>query len=860
MPNSVGGFDLLPGAQQLQGTNQSGWSTTGDQRSAIGLASLAAQGKVPSQADFQQRAGLQQAQAAAAAQAASTRGNFGLAGAQHAAMATQAGLQQQAVNQGAALRAQEQQAALSQYGNLAGQERSQDLQGSQLSIQQAQANAQLAQAQQQANQQSSGDILGGIVGTAMKVAPYAAMAFSDANAKTELTYGDMPVGTSVLQEPGGPARWKLREEPNFILAVNERTGEMGKIQPSPLTPSEMAQAMAPHGAGPLTQHSDMGIAGMAPVMKQQYADANLGGTMSSIGDVWANFNKHGANSAKPSAAAQPAEAEHEPIGNVRAYQNANGTWTDDATPAEGAPTGTLARLASEGSPYGDQKLREAQAPGGAGAPWRPQAAQQGPVAWVPSREGAMMQREASGEGVMRQPRATWGEGGVQPPPNNGPGLAALGYGDDAEAQLAGRAPQYGVSAEQASNRLFSDAAAKQEAFETGVRHATAPETLARLSSMPPYLYKTRGGPARVLGPEGYVLAADPKATGDVAVGTTEHVARTGRTPPTQGQIDAARPPKSDMQAPFSREDVLRAVANDAASMPPETSRPSAAGPEHTLSEKAGRLWDGFARGATMGLYHDVNLGKATGDRNTDTSVERHPHISDFDPHQFVGPAPKYGKATGDTTGTSEVARREPMASFRSDPHAMLPGYHPAWDKDWGERGVSPTPDMVDEGWNRPDLANMYGGLPQPSLTPADAGMHAPMAPHYVMPEQTITGEPPTTSDARAKQVESRHPGFAAARQFMDTLEPHAFLWRDKSVAPNPRAANSPNLGVMAQQVEQSPWGNAIVQRDPATGYRTLDKSALIGALAASAGALKHQQDEHALRIEAMERALGVRRQ
>ena len=54
-----------------------------------------------------------------------------------------------------------------------------------------------------------------------------------------------------LQEPGGPAHWTLREEDNYILAKNQRTGEMRALATRPLTDREFNQAMSKHGAGPL---------------------------------------------------------------------------------------------------------------------------------------------------------------------------------------------------------------------------------------------------------------------------------------------------------------------------------------------------------------------------------------------------------------------------------------------------------------------------------------------------------------------------------------------------------------------------------------------------------------------------------
>jgi hypothetical protein len=124
-------------------------------------------------------------------------------------------------------------------------------------------------------------------------------------------------------------------------------------------------------------------------------------------------------------------------------------------------------------------------------------------------------------------------------------------------------------------------------------------------------------------------------------------------------------------------------------------------------------------------------------------------------------------------------------------------------------------------------------------------------------DMPIGGRGRMTSDERVKQAADAHPGFAAAQDFLNTLEPHAFTWKDPNLAPNPRAAERPNLGIYAQQVEKSPWGRAIVQQDPSTGLKTVDSKAMVGALAAGAGTMKAVQDDHAQRLEHVEQAMGI---
>jgi len=160
----------------------------GEQANATGLAALAAGGQVPSAADAQMRAGLLQAQQAQQAAAASTRGNFGLAGAQRSAQATGAGMAQQNVNQAASLRAQEQATGLGEYVQAAQAQRQAALQQAGLTQQGAQFNAGLAQQQNMNNQQVSGQIINGALQAGQAVLGGASL-FSDERLKSERPEG-----------------------------------------------------------------------------------------------------------------------------------------------------------------------------------------------------------------------------------------------------------------------------------------------------------------------------------------------------------------------------------------------------------------------------------------------------------------------------------------------------------------------------------------------------------------------------------------------------------------------------------------------------------------------------------------------
>jgi hypothetical protein len=109
------------------------------------------------------------------------------------------------------------------------------------------------------------------------------------------------------------------------------------------------------------------------------------------------------------------------------------------------------------------------------------------------------------------------------------------------------------------------------------------------------------------------------------------------------------------------------------------------------------------------------------------------------------------------------------------------------------------------------------------------------------------------SDARLKSP--TYGDDQAAQDFIHTLKPHTYNWKDPGHAPNPEAARQPNLGVYAQDIEKSPWGQAIVQDDGRGGAKTLDHKALMSALAAGLGHTAKKQDEHERRLSLLEMAL-----
>ncbi len=108
-------------------SNRESASRYGDQNGALMLQREAAMGNAPSAAAYQMQRGLDQSLGAQQAQMGAARGNAGIALASSGAAANSANLMNQTYNQAGQLRAQEMSNARGQYGELASQQRGQDL-------------------------------------------------------------------------------------------------------------------------------------------------------------------------------------------------------------------------------------------------------------------------------------------------------------------------------------------------------------------------------------------------------------------------------------------------------------------------------------------------------------------------------------------------------------------------------------------------------------------------------------------------------------------------------------------------------------------------------------------------------------
>lgn len=245
---------LATGAGQYMQAQQAG--SQGAQQQSYLQAQQLAQGKGPSLATqlLNQQAAASMGNQNAMASSAS--------GSQSALARRQAMMQNGQTMQGlggaaATARAQEQLGAMQMQGQLAGQSRAQDqaLAAGEVGMVQNQANLNLGSAglQEQHDQFQQGRMdkyVGAITSAA------GAMMGFDAHLGGGDTNAPGPTGSSLhLKEPNGPSHWILREEPNFLLAVNARTGEHRKILTAPLSPDEHKQAMGKHGAGPIGSYN-----------------------------------------------------------------------------------------------------------------------------------------------------------------------------------------------------------------------------------------------------------------------------------------------------------------------------------------------------------------------------------------------------------------------------------------------------------------------------------------------------------------------------------------------------------------------------------------------------------------------------
>jgi hypothetical protein len=486
-----------------------------------GLAGLqqTANGQGPAQqaAAAQLAQGVSAAQTAQSAAANSARGGGAALGAAQAeGMANSANIAQNGGMQAAQLRAQ--MAGQAQQGLVSGAQGAQSVNqqgatGQAGIIQGAEGlgnQAELGQAGTQA----------GVYGTqqgAQTAANAQSQAGSQFIAKGLMGVGGGLLGADVhLKEPDGPSHWSLREEPNFILARNERTGELRKVMTAPLDRHEHAQAEAPHGAGPLGSVDNrtltFGDMSLDQAMQQpmQDASASPSTTVPDLASTQA-AQGHDAWAAKQPPMQQPASP-----GGAPAKQS--GVGADFGSRLGNALRGGADALSD--NPRDRRRLdpkKEQQILGARAAqPLTPPGSRFSPQD---------VQGKPSLSDVMKNPRDAWMAQGMPPadaqaqatsaapaapPPYAGPGFGDAGgattfqpqaFNPNMAVSLPGPPPaapayqptvpaaqnwwQKQAAINQANGGLFSDARAKQDAYEAGRQSA---------QQSPPPQYAPEGGP------------------------------------------------------------------------------------------------------------------------------------------------------------------------------------------------------------------------------------------------------------------------------------------------------------------------------------------------------------------------------
>jgi hypothetical protein len=272
----IGGSPGSPAQIGIDQVNQYAGQAQGainQEEGTLGLAQQMAEGKGPSAATAMLKQQSAQTQAATNAMASSGTGQAGQGAARRQAMMQGATAQQTLAGQAATARAQEQIGAIGQSanieGNIEGQNQALGTMYGNLSTGQANIDSGHAADAQQASQAANQSAMQGISSGAGAVAGLMLAA-----ADGDMGGDGVPVGQKDFVEPNRPAQdaahWTIREEKNFLLAKNQRTGQMYKLATVPLSPQEHRQALAPHGAGPLGANDPRR-------QRSQMADGDVGG-------------------------------------------------------------------------------------------------------------------------------------------------------------------------------------------------------------------------------------------------------------------------------------------------------------------------------------------------------------------------------------------------------------------------------------------------------------------------------------------------------------------------------------------------------------------------------------------------------
>jgi hypothetical protein len=104
------------------------------------------------------------------------------------------------------------------------------------------------------------------------------------------------------------------------------------------------------------------------------------------------------------------------------------------------------------------------------------------------------------------------------------------------------------------------------------------------------------------------------------------------------------------------------------------------------------------------------------------------------------------------------------------------------------------------------------------------------------------------SDARAKDYAGKEddPGYAPdlADEFLKSLDPKHFRYKDPSLEPSPNPHGGDYLGIFAQDMEKAPEiGKQLISNDPRTGLKRVNIAAAVGATLAGLGRLNERLSE-----------------
>lgn len=334
--------------------------------------------------------GSSQQQAALGEQGLQQSGNLAEQGLQ-----AQTGLQEQGLQQQGMLGEQglQQQGTLGQEGLSTGA-----LMGEQgMQQQQALTPAEIAMANRGQNMQAGSagtSALGGVLGAASSGA---ALALSDANAKTGIQAADAD-----LSEPGGPAHWTLREEDDFLLAKNQKTGGLFKVAMEPLSHNERRQALAPHGAGglgpndPYRRRTVVNDADMLTLKEPTIISDkdDQGSDMRPGEDIDSYIGRRVHDPSSHLDSSQEFYGNGSKVGGW-SKDHQSGTYNEDTLPQEGDNpveqsnngTGNTWEYANKGLAYG-----QADSPGA-----DKQGSQSGVKKWSPPGDGSTAKKDDSGD-------------------------------------------------------------------------------------------------------------------------------------------------------------------------------------------------------------------------------------------------------------------------------------------------------------------------------------------------------------------------------------------------------------------------------------------------------------------------------